>query len=61
MTLRRVVVTGIGTINPLGHNVAEYFENLEKGGPISIADRFITNNGTAEELVKAVKDYMNEI
>lgn len=31
MTLRRVVVTGIGTINPLGHNVAEYFENLEKG------------------------------
>ncbi len=31
MALRRVVVTGIGTINPLGHNVAEYFENLEKG------------------------------
>ncbi len=31
MTLRRVVVTGIGTINPLGHNVAEYFENLENG------------------------------
>ena len=36
-------------------------ENLEKGGPISIADRFITNNGTAEELVEAVKSYMNEI
>ncbi len=31
MTLRRVVVTGIGTINPLGHSVAEYFDNLEKG------------------------------
>lgn len=31
MTLRRVVVTGIGTINPLGHNVAEYFDNLERG------------------------------
>ncbi len=31
MTPRRVVVTGIGTINPLGHNVAEYFSNLEKG------------------------------
>ncbi len=28
---RRVVVTGIGTINPLGHNVEEYFSNLEKG------------------------------
>ncbi len=31
MTERRVVVTGIGTINPLGNNVAEYFSNLEKG------------------------------
>ncbi len=31
MILRRVVVTGIGTINPLGHSVAEYFDNLEKG------------------------------
>lgn len=31
MSERRVVVTGIGTINPLGENVAEYFANLEKG------------------------------
>lgn len=31
MSQRRVVVTGIGTINPLGDNVAEYFANLEKG------------------------------
>ena len=29
--MRRVVVTGIGTINPLGNNVKEYFKNLEKG------------------------------
>ena len=28
---RRVVVTGIGTINPIGDNIAEYFTNLEKG------------------------------
>lgn len=28
---RRVVITGIGTINPLGHNIEEYFSNLEKG------------------------------
>ncbi|MFI3264072.1 MAG: beta-ketoacyl-ACP synthase II [Rikenellaceae bacterium] len=31
MKERRVVVTGIGTINPLGHNIEEYFSNLEKG------------------------------
>ncbi|MFI3280657.1 MAG: beta-ketoacyl-ACP synthase II [Rikenellaceae bacterium] len=31
MRERRVVVTGIGTINPLGHNIEEYFSNLEKG------------------------------
>lgn len=31
MKLRRVVITGIGTINPLGNNIAQYFENLEKG------------------------------
>ena len=30
---RRVVVTGIGTINPIGNNIAEYFTNLEKGVP----------------------------
>lgn len=31
MACRRVVVTGIGTINPLGNNIEEYFSNLEKG------------------------------
>ena len=28
---RRVVITGIGTINPIGNNVEEYFTNLENG------------------------------
>lgn len=31
MAERRVVITGIGTINPLGNNIEEYFSNLEKG------------------------------
>ena len=31
MAGRRVVVTGIGTINPLGNNIEEFFSNLEKG------------------------------
>jgi len=39
MELKRVVVTGMGAINPLGHNIAEFWENLKNGvsgaGPIT--------------------------
>ena len=31
MELRRVVITGLGTINPLGNSVEEYFTNLNNG------------------------------
>ncbi|MDR1347518.1 MAG: beta-ketoacyl-ACP synthase II [Prevotellaceae bacterium] len=31
MELKRVVVTGIGTINPLGNNVNDFFDSLIKG------------------------------
>jgi len=31
MKLKRVVVTGLGTITPIGNSVAEYWANLEKG------------------------------
>ncbi len=31
MELKRVVVTGLGTINPLGNNLSESWENLVKG------------------------------
>lgn len=31
MELKRVVITGLGTINPLGNNIEEYFTNLNKG------------------------------
>ena len=34
-------------------------ENLEKGGPIAIADTYLTNNGSAEALTAAVKDYLS--
>ncbi|WP_461632650.1 beta-ketoacyl-ACP synthase II [Labilibaculum euxinus] len=31
MEFRRVVVTGLGTINPIGNSVAEYWDSLENG------------------------------
>lgn len=52
------------TIRPLTEQEAtsrDYseIEKLEKGGPISIADRFVTNNGSSEELVEKITEYMN--
>ncbi len=42
MELKRVVVTGLGTINPLGKNVEEFWEGLRNGvsgaGPITRFD-----------------------
>ena len=31
MTTRRVVVTGMGTVNPLGHRIEEFWENIKAG------------------------------
>ncbi len=42
MAERRVVVTGLGTLNPLGNTIGEYFRNLQNGvsgaGPITRFD-----------------------
>lgn len=42
MNLRRVVVTGLGTVNPIGNSVPEFFRNLDAGvsgaGPITRFD-----------------------
>ena len=51
------------TIRPLTEQEAtsrDYseIENLEKGGPISIADRFVTNNGSSDELIEKITEYM---
>lgn len=48
MELKRVVVTGMGTINPIGSSIAEFWENLQNGvsgaGPITRFDA--TNHKT---------------
>ena len=31
MQLKRVVITGLGALTPIGYNVSEYWKNLEKG------------------------------
>lgn len=36
-------------------------ENSEKGGPIAIADRYITNNGTAEEFKEKVAELLSSL
>lgn len=42
MEQKRVVITGIGTINPLGNNVEDYFASLEAGvsgsAPVTLFD-----------------------
>ncbi len=52
-------------IRPLTNEEAESrdyaeIENLEKGGPISIADRFILNNGGVESLSNQVEALIEE-
>ena len=60
MQLKRVVITGIGTINPLGHNIDEYFTNLIDGvsgaGPITRFDATLFKTRFACE----VKNYNPE-
>lgn len=42
MEFKRVVITGLGTVNPIGNSIDEYWENLKKGvsgaGPITRFD-----------------------
>jgi 3-oxoacyl-[acyl-carrier-protein] synthase II len=57
MQLKRVVITGIGTINPLGNSVSEYFDNLDAGvsgaAPITRFDASLFKTRFACE----IKDY----
>ena len=55
--MRRVVITGMGTVNPLGKNVEEFWANIKanKNG-LSYVDQFDTENFPVK-IVGAVKDF----
>ena len=57
MELRRVVITGVGTVNPLGSSVEEFWNNLKNGvsgaGPITNFDASLQKTQFACE----VKDF----
>ena len=55
--MRRVVITGMGTVNPLGKNVQEFWNNVKanKNG-LSFIDQFDTENFPVK-IVGAVKDF----
>ena len=57
MAGRRVVVTGIGTINPLGHSIDEYFANLEKGISAATEITLFDASKFRSRIACEVKDY----
>jgi dephospho-CoA kinase len=53
-------------VRPLNHNEADErdwaeIENIEKGGPIAIADHYIMNDGSLEDLHHSIDTTMHEI
>ena len=61
MTRRRVVVTGLGTVNPLGRSIDEFWKNAQAGvpgvGPITLFDPAPFTSRIAAE----VKDWDPEV
>lgn len=57
MAGRRVVVTGIGTINPLGKTIEEYFSNLEKGVSAAATITHFDATKFRSRIACEVKDY----
>ena len=54
---RRVVITGMGTVNPLGKNVKEYWENIKANKlGLSFVDQFDASDFPVK-VVGAVKDF----
>ena len=56
MELKRVVITGVGTVNPLGNSVQEYWENLKNG--VSGAD-YITHFDASKQTTQFACEVKN--
>lgn len=57
MAERRVVVTGIGTINPLGKSVEEFFENLKAGVSAAAPITYFDTEKFKTKFACEIKDY----
>ena len=52
---RRVVITGLGTVNPMGNNVGEFWENIKNVNNFNLIIRifkifFLPQNRTSKQL-----------
>lgn len=57
MTQRRVVVTGVGTINPIGNNIEEYFTNLKNGVSGATEISLFDSSNFKSRIACEVKEY----
>ncbi len=57
MNDRRVVITGIGTVSPLGHNLASTWENLKAGKSGITQITQMDTDGYAVKIAGEVKDF----
>ena len=57
MAERRVVITGIGTINPLGKTIEEYFANLEAGHSAAAPITHFNTEKFKTKFACEIKDY----
>lgn len=57
MQERRVVVTGVGTVNPLGNCYDEFIDNLFEGKCAISSDELLEYSGIETNLLARVKDF----
>ena len=59
--MKRVVITGMGTVNPLGNSVPEFFENVKANKKMHRADKVLTEENNVIHNVLTETKFMKEI